>query len=109
MTRGEMLTARAIIADISETVPEEALAQSRAAGWDAEAIERQKAGGWGRFGLMVFPLPRSYVRIKDGDVLDMGAHQWRVVTGTGHSPEQDRKGDGVGRRGAARVNIGGRR
>ncbi|MBB5705354.1 MBL fold metallo-hydrolase [Sphingopyxis panaciterrulae] len=87
MTRGEMLTARAIIADISETVPEEALAQSRAAGWDAEAIERQKAGGWGRFGLMVFPLPRSYVRIKDGDVLDMGAQQWRVVTGSGHSPE----------------------
>src|SRR3546814_13264011 len=36
---------------------------------------------------MVFPLPRSYVRIKDGDVLDMGAQQWRVVTGSGHSPE----------------------
>src|SRR3546814_17854028 len=44
MTRGEMLTARAIIADISETVPDEALAQSRAAGWDDAAIERQKIG-----------------------------------------------------------------
>ncbi|MGV7119416.1 MULTISPECIES: MBL fold metallo-hydrolase [unclassified Sphingopyxis] len=87
MTRGEMLTARTIVADTSDTTPEEALVQSRAAGWDEEAIERQKAEGWGRFGMMVFPLPRSYARIKDGDVLDMGAHRWRVVTGSGHSPE----------------------
>lgn len=87
MTRGEMLTARMIVSDVSETVPEEALAQSRAAGWDDAAIERQKGEGWGRFALMVFPLPRSYVRIEDGDLLDMGAHQWRVVTGSGHSPE----------------------
>lgn len=87
MTRGEMLTARAIVADVSDTVPDEALVQSRAAGWDDAAIERQKSEGWGRFGMMVYPLPRSYVRMKDGDVVDMGAHQWRVVTGSGHSPE----------------------
>src|SRR3546814_21113723 len=37
--------------------------------------------------MMVFPLPRSYVRMKDGDLIAMGAHQWRVVTGSGHSPE----------------------
>ncbi|OHC99173.1 MAG: MBL fold metallo-hydrolase [Sphingopyxis sp. RIFCSPHIGHO2_01_FULL_65_24] len=87
MTRGEMLTARMIVGDTSDTAPDEALAQSRAAGWDEAAIERQKSEGWGRFGLMVYPLPRSYQRIKDGDVLDMGAHQWRVVVGSGHSPE----------------------
>src|SRR3546814_4248673 len=45
MTRGEMLTARAIIADISATVPAEAAAPSRAAGWDDAAIERQKGEG----------------------------------------------------------------
>lgn len=87
MTRGEMLTARMIVGDTSDTVPEEALVQSRGAGWDDEAIERQKSGGWGRFGMMVFALPRSYTRIKDGDILDMGAHRWRVVVGSGHSPE----------------------
>ncbi|RYD41962.1 MAG: MBL fold metallo-hydrolase, partial [Sphingomonadales bacterium] len=27
------------------------------------------------------------VRIEDGERLDMGAHQWRVVVGSGHSPE----------------------
>lgn len=87
MTRGEMLTARMIVGDASETVPDEALVQSRAAGWNEEQIEAQKNGGWGRFGLVTYPLPRSYVRIKDGDVLDMGAHRWRVVVGSGHSPE----------------------
>lgn len=87
MTRGEMLTARMIVGDTSETVPDEALLQSRAAGWDDEQIEAQKNGGWGRFGLVTYPLPRSYRRIKDGDRLDMGAHQWRVVVGSGHSPE----------------------
>src|SRR3546814_1941652 len=39
------------------------------------------------FQRMIFPLPGSYVRIEDGDRLDMGVHQWRVVVGSGHSPE----------------------
>lgn len=87
MTRGEMLTARAIVADSSDTTPDEALAQSRAAGWSEEAIEAQRARGWNMFQRMIFTLPRSYVRMRDGERLDFGAHQWRVVTGSGHSPE----------------------
>ena len=87
MTRGEMLTARAIVADSSETAPDEVLAQSRAAGWDDAAIEAQRSRGWNMFQRMIFTLPRSYVRMRDGDRLDFGAHQWRVVVGSGHSPE----------------------
>lgn len=87
MTRGEMLTARMIIADTSETPPDEVLAQSRRAGWSDAQIEAFKTSGWGRFGAMVFPLPRGYTRMQDGDMLNMGAHQWRVVVGSGHSPE----------------------
>lgn len=87
MTRGEMLTARMIVGDTGETVPEEALVQSRAAGWDEDQIDAQRQGGWGRFAMVMYPLPRSYVRMQDGDVLDMGAHEWRVVVGSGHSPE----------------------
>lgn len=87
MTRGEMLTARAIVADSSDVAPDEVLAQSRAAGWDDEAIERQRAGGWNMFQRMIFALPRSYVRIADGDRIYFGKHMWRVVTGSGHSPE----------------------
>ncbi len=87
MTRGEMLTARAIIADSSDTAPEELLVQSRAAGWDDAAIEAQRTRGWNMFQRMIFPLPRGYMRIEDSDRIAMGAHQWRVVTGSGHSPE----------------------
>jgi len=87
MTRGEMLTARAIVADSSETAPDEVLAQSRAAGWDDAAIEVQRSRGWNMFQRMIFTLPRSYVRMRDGDRLDFGSHQWRVVVGSGHSPE----------------------
>src|SRR3546814_5632440 len=61
MTRGVMLTARAIVADSADTAPDEVLAQSRAAGWDAAAIEAQRTRGRNRFQRMIFPLPRSYV------------------------------------------------
>lgn len=87
MTRGEMLTARAIVADSADTAPDEVLAQSRAAGWDDAAIEAQRSRGWNMFQRMIFTLPRSYVRMRDGERLGFGAHQWRVVTGSGHSPE----------------------
>src|SRR3546814_10125595 len=87
MTRGEMLTARAIVADSADTAPDEVIVQSRAAGWDEAAIEAQRTRGWNMFQRMIFTLPRSYVRIADGETLEMGAHRWRVVTGSGHSPE----------------------
>ncbi|HET6538677.1 MAG TPA: MBL fold metallo-hydrolase [Sphingopyxis sp.] len=79
MTRGEMLTARTMIADTSEIVPDEVMAQSRGAGWNEQQLETFKASGWGRFRAMIYPLPRGYTRIQDGEILQMGAHQWRVV------------------------------
>lgn len=33
------------------------------------------------------PIPGSYIRLRDGDELDLGGSHWRVVTGKGHSPE----------------------
>ncbi len=87
MTRGEMLTARMLLADVADTVPDEVVTQWQSAGWTNEQVEQAKKGGWRRFQANVYPLPRGYVRMVDGDVLDMGQHQWRVVTGSGHSPE----------------------
>ncbi len=87
MTRAEWLTARMIIADVSEDMPVEALAMQRAAGWSEAQIEEGKESGFGRFGLVVYPLPRSYRRMEDGDRLDLGGNIWRVVVGSGHSPE----------------------
>ncbi|MEY4268839.1 MAG: hypothetical protein RLZZ58_55, partial [Pseudomonadota bacterium] len=87
MTRGEMLTVRMIVGDTNTDVPDEAIRMQRGAGWDEPTLEAYRARGWGRFAKMVYPLPRSYVRMQDGDVMDMGPHKWRVVTRSGHSPE----------------------
>jgi glyoxylase-like metal-dependent hydrolase (beta-lactamase superfamily II) len=35
----------------------------------------------------VSPIPVAMVRLQDGDELRIGARTWRVVTGSGHSPE----------------------
>jgi len=31
--------------------------------------------------------PREFIRIRDGDLIDMGQRAWRVITAGGHSPE----------------------
>jgi len=36
----------------------------------------------------VAPLPPFLDRLRDGDLLEVGGHRWRVVVGRGHAPEQ---------------------
>lgn len=33
------------------------------------------------------PFPGSFLRLRDGDQLEIGGQSWRVLTGSGHSPE----------------------
>jgi glyoxylase-like metal-dependent hydrolase (beta-lactamase superfamily II) len=39
------------------------------------------------FAKIILPLPDVLHRINDGDVFPIGDHDWRVITGAGHSPE----------------------
>lgn len=87
MTRGEWLWARMLTGDVRETPPKEAFAHWRFAGWSEAEIAAEAALGWGRFAGWVSPLPASYVRLQDGDTVRIGARDWQVVTGSGHSPE----------------------
>jgi glyoxylase-like metal-dependent hydrolase (beta-lactamase superfamily II) len=87
MSRGEWLTARMLTASDGTEVPEEFCTMQRAAGWSEQQIDTAKAKGWAGFRRVVFPLPVSYRRIEDGQTLDFGPHRWRVVVGSGHSPE----------------------
>lgn len=87
MTRGEWLTARMLIGDVRGAPPPEVAALHIAAGWSAEQVHTEQEKGWGRFASVIFPLPISYRRMQDGDVLNFGKHEWRVVVGSGHSPE----------------------
>lgn len=87
MTRAEWLYARMLAADARDEVPDEILAFWRAAGWDEAQVAAARTGGWARFGRIVAPLPLGFRRLEDGQALTIGARDWRVVTGAGHSPE----------------------
>jgi glyoxylase-like metal-dependent hydrolase (beta-lactamase superfamily II) len=86
MTRLEYLTCRVLAADTGHEAPADGIAFYRRAGWDDDSIEHYRArfGGFGKF---IYRLPDSYRRIRDGEVLRIGSHDWTVVIGSGHSPE----------------------
>ena len=86
ITRLEFLTCRSLAADTGREAPQEALRFYRAAGWSAEALETYRAR-FGSFGKMIHVLPDSFHRLRDGDELLIGQRTWRVVVGSGHSPE----------------------
>jgi glyoxylase-like metal-dependent hydrolase (beta-lactamase superfamily II) len=86
ITRLEFLMCRSLSADTGREAPEDALVFYRAAGWDEEALEDYRAR-FGGFGKSVHALPDSFQRLSDGDVVPIGDHDWRVVVGSGHSPE----------------------
>ncbi|MEO7939144.1 MAG: MBL fold metallo-hydrolase [Burkholderiaceae bacterium] len=86
MTRLEYLTCRVLAADTGREAPDDGVIFYRAAGWGEEGIETYRArfGGFGKF---MHALPDSYRRLRDGELLRIGGNEWRVVIGSGHSPE----------------------
>ncbi len=86
MTRLEYLQCRMLVADTGRTAPQDAIDFYRAAGWDEDALENYKAR-FGGFGKAIYQLPDSFRRIQDGETIRIGGHDWRVVVGSGHSPE----------------------
>lgn len=86
ITRTEYLNCRVLAADMGREAPEEALNFYRRAGWGDEGLEHYRTR-FGRFGKMIYALPDSYHRLHDGEEIRIGGHVWRVVIGTGHSPE----------------------
>ncbi|WEK42042.1 MAG: MBL fold metallo-hydrolase [Candidatus Sphingomonas colombiensis] len=85
MTRVEWLSLYHFVAG-SRVAPEEIADYWRAAGWDDAQIARSMRG-WSQFGAFVSPPPQSFRRIADGDRIALGGAEWRVVVGSGHSPE----------------------
>jgi glyoxylase-like metal-dependent hydrolase (beta-lactamase superfamily II) len=86
MTRDEYMMCRILVADTGREAPEEGVHFYKDAGFTEDQLHNyQKAFGF--FGKFVTPLPEAYKRMSDGDTLAVGAHNWRVITGGGHSPE----------------------
>ncbi len=86
MTRQEYLYCRILAADTGREAPDDAVDFYRAAGWDQENLEIYRSR-FGNFGKYIHPLPDSFRRIVDGEEIRIGEHTWRVIVGTGHSPE----------------------
>ena len=86
MTRLEYLTCRVMVSDTGREAPDDAIEFFHRAGWGAAAIETYRAR-FGNFGKHIHALPDSYRRLHDGEELRIGANTWRVVVGSGHSPE----------------------
>lgn len=87
IARTEYLLARTLTLDIRDAPPAEAVDFGIRAGWPDTALDTMRQRGWGNFNRIVSPLPAGFKRIKADDVLTIGARQWRVVVGRGHSPE----------------------
>ncbi|MVV49697.1 MBL fold metallo-hydrolase [Pseudomonas sp. PB120] len=86
MTLGEYMTCRTQAADLGREAPVGHLDFYRRAGWDDGALDRYRTR-FGGFAKMIYPLPSSYRRLRDGQTLQIGEQQWQVIVGAGHSPE----------------------
>jgi glyoxylase-like metal-dependent hydrolase (beta-lactamase superfamily II) len=86
MSRLEYLSCRLMAADTGHSAPATALEFYRSAGWDNDAIESYKTKV-GAFGELIHRMPASYRRLVDKQTLKIGDWEWRVVVGSGHSPE----------------------
>ncbi len=86
MSRDEYLLARILVADTGRATPEEGDRFYTAAGFAADQLEYYHRM-FGMFGKFVAELPEAFHRLSDGDHLAIGAYEWQVIVGKGHSPE----------------------
>lgn len=86
ITRLEYLMCRMLAADTGREAPEDGVRFYRAAGWSQDALDNYTTR-FGGFGKSMHALPDSIRRLADGEEVTIGDHVWRVVVGSGHSPE----------------------
>lgn len=86
MSRLEYISCRMLVADTGREAPEAGTQFYHAAGWTPAQIDvyRKRFGG---FGKGVSQMPDTYRRLSDGEIIQLGGHDWTVVMGSGHSPE----------------------
>jgi glyoxylase-like metal-dependent hydrolase (beta-lactamase superfamily II) len=87
MSREEWLTASVLQLDMSAEGPTTFWRDYyRSAGLDEETLAAVASRGE-NYSDRVGRVPRPYTRLVDGDSLAIGGRTWRVIIGTGHSPE----------------------
>jgi glyoxylase-like metal-dependent hydrolase (beta-lactamase superfamily II) len=86
ISRLEFLMCRSLAADTGRPPAPDGIRFYHEAGWTQEQLGDYRAR-FGGFGRMLHALPDSFVRLTDGQELEIGGRAWRVVMGSGHSPE----------------------
>jgi glyoxylase-like metal-dependent hydrolase (beta-lactamase superfamily II) len=86
MSRADFYMCKVMAADGPSDVPEDAIRFYRRAGFTEERLDRYRQR-FGNFGANIAPLPAGYRRISDGQYLEIGDREWRVLIGHGHAPE----------------------
>lgn len=87
MTQTEYFTARAFAAGRNGATNARDRLYYKRAGLDDTLIDKLTSGEGNGYSSVVSPLPISYTRLKDGMTLSLGANEWQVMIGRGHSPE----------------------
>ncbi len=86
MTLGEFLGGHALWHPLPGYNATDMVAQFRQHGLDEARCDALARRG-NAYKRGVPSLPSSYDRVIDGDVLEIGGHDWKVIVGYGHSPE----------------------
>ena len=85
MTYGEYFMLRGLMGPPPDPLPASLLGFYQRAGMGEAQVQRMYAAL--RRDPYMPPVPQSYQRLRAGDVLTIGARDWQVVIGEGHSPE----------------------
>jgi glyoxylase-like metal-dependent hydrolase (beta-lactamase superfamily II) len=85
-TETEWLFARMLSLDDTPDFVANALDFYRRTGAD-ETTRSIFAGRGNPYRKRVSPVPHRYHRLSDGDTMEVGGHDWRVIVGRGHAPE----------------------
>ena len=76
---------RILVSDTGRATPEDGNRFYTAAGFEHDQMDYYHKM-FGMFGKFVSHIPESYQRIKDADKIMIGANEWEVIVGRGHSP-----------------------
>ncbi|MES2898415.1 MAG: MBL fold metallo-hydrolase [Pseudomonadota bacterium] len=86
-TTGEYAFARMMAAALPGVDGTAAIPHFERHGLRDPALTAQMAGRRNYYPSLVPAVPLAYTRMRDGDQVRIGAHQWQVITGFGHAPE----------------------
>lgn len=87
MTTGEFAFARMMAAALPGVDGPSAVPHFERHGLVDEAMLEQMRSRRNYYPSLVPAVPHAYTRMQDGQMVEAGAHRWRVITGFGHSPE----------------------